>query len=369
MVLQPSSSEALCHLGNGQLTHYEATSEQSWLRDAELSFRASIAMEGKAITPTLIPEHLSKEEWWKKRQAQSEGPSKSGGDQKKSVAAGTKQPAPGKQLAPTSQTKTAGVSSARAPPGRAPARTAGGQVRKPALGRGAAQTKTVTKPGGAKPSGVARPSGGVAKPGQVPVRVSKTGSQKTLTTPAPPPQDVVPPPAVEPAPPPTQPSGKSEVNKRSYHPRMGLARTLAKHTDTKTHEEAHGLYRDVMSMAPEVHDAYIELGEMLAKSSPMEAVDVYCRYPFNDPPTFDDAFLHGEVVRLLMSSEAYDDPRLCSSMVAMGRALGIGVLEKQVSVLENKFKSALLKKVYAGVHGKPVDDPDLQAFFKFKCWL
>ena len=368
MVLQPSSSEALCHLGNGQLTQYEATSEQSWLRDAELSFRASIAMESKAISPTIIPEHLKNEEWWKKRQAKSGDPSKGGGDQKKLVTATTKQPATGKQAPSTSQTKTTGVSNARAPPGRAPARTVGGQARKPAVGRGAAQTKTATKPGGTKPGGVAKSSSGVTKPAQV--SVAKTGSQKTVTKPAPPPQDAVPPPAVEPAPPAsTQPRGKTEVNKRSHHPRMGLARALAKHTDTKKQEEAHGLYRDVIAMAPEVHDAYIEVGEMLAKSSPMEAVDVYCKYPFNDPPTFDDAFLHGEIVRLLMSSEAYNDPRLCSSMVAMGRALGIGVLEKQVSILENKFKSALLKKVYAGVHGKPVDDPDLQAFFKFKCWL
>ncbi len=129
------------------------------------------------------------------------------------------------------------------------------------------------------------------------------------------------------------------------------------------------MYREVMTMAPHTHDAYIELGEMLVKTRPLDAVHVYSQYPFSQPPTFDDAYLHGEVSRLLMSAEAYDDPRLVSSMVAMGQALGIGVLEKQVAVLENKFKSALLKKIYAGVHRKPLNDPDLQAFFKFKCWL
>ena len=70
-----------------------------------------------------------------------------------------------------------------------------------------------------------------------------------------------------------------------------------------------------------------------------------------------------------MKSENYDAPHLCTSLIAMGKALGIGVLDKQVGILESKFKTGLLKKVYSGVHGKPVDDPELQEFFKFKCWL
>lgn len=45
-----------------------------------------------------------------------------------------------------------------------------------------------------------------------------------------------------------------------------------------------------------------------------------------------------------------------------------GSLEKYVKILEEKFKNDLLKKVYAGVNGKSVDDPDMQNFFKFKCW-
>ena len=44
-------------------------------------------------------------------------------------------------------------------------------------------------------------------------------------------------------------------------------------------------------------------------------------------------------------------------------------LEKYVQILDNKLKTDTLKKVYAGVHGKDVNDPDLQAFFKMKCWI
>jgi len=45
-----------------------------------------------------------------------------------------------------------------------------------------------------------------------------------------------------------------------------------------------------------------------------------------------------------------------------------GVLDRYVKILEEKFKNKLLQRVYAGVNGKDVDDPDMQAFFKFKCW-
>ncbi len=44
-------------------------------------------------------------------------------------------------------------------------------------------------------------------------------------------------------------------------------------------------------------------------------------------------------------------------------------LEKHVNKLEDKYKSDLLKTVYAGVNKKDVDDPDMQAFFKYKCWV
>ena len=46
-----------------------------------------------------------------------------------------------------------------------------------------------------------------------------------------------------------------------------------------------------------------------------------------------------------------------------------GSLEKYVKILDDKFKTATLKAVYAGVNGKTVDDPDMQAFFKMKCWI
>ena len=383
--LQPSSSDALCHLGNGQLTQYDATNEDHWLADAELSFRASIDMEGKAITATLVPDQVASQEWWKKQKvAATTSSQEKPTEAKKPSASG-----PQKQSASTRTTKqtTAG---ARGRPGRAQPSGGGagktmGKAVTPRGPSGLAARKATggppTKAGqrGAPVKGVAVTTSGksVATLGELKSGAAKkpandggvTSSASTLTSAT----------AIEKAPEVVKTdasttgsiagTGKAEVNKKSYQPRLGLARALAKTSDPNKQQEAHGLYREVITMAPEVHDAYIELGEMLAKNDPVAAVDVYARFPFSDPPTFDDAFLHGEIVRLLMKSESYDNPCLCTSLIAMGKALGIGVLEKQVSILENKFQSKLLKQVYAGVHGKSPDDPELQVFFKFKCWL
>ena len=385
--LQPSSSDALYHLGNGQLMQYDAANEEHWLVNAELSFRASIGMEGKAIVATLIPEQLAAQDWWKKQKAavteekstEAKKPTTVGQTSQKQ-AASTKQTtaARGKPAAQPARVQPGGGKTAakpatsRGPTGPAARKTIGGPAasRQPAKAgqrggaaignvKGAATTTggksmatlgelksgTAKKPangGGATPSTSSTLTAATEKGPEV-----KTGSSSAAI--------------VE--------TGKAEVNKKSYQPRLGLARTLAKNSDQKKQEESHGFYREVIAMAPQVHDAYIELGEMLAKTDPVAAVDIYAKFPFNDPPTFDDAFLHGEIVRLLMKSESYDNSRLCTSLIAMGKALGIGVLEKQVAILENKFQSKLLKQVYAGVHGKPINDPELQAFFKFKCWL
>lgn len=39
VALVPGSSEALTHLGTGQLGEFEATGEERWLKEAEKSFR------------------------------------------------------------------------------------------------------------------------------------------------------------------------------------------------------------------------------------------------------------------------------------------------------------------------------------------
>ena len=68
-------------------------------------------------------------------------------------------------------------------------------------------------------------------------------------------------------------------NKPSYQARLGLARVLMRKGGDSI-SEAHTLYEEVISMAPAVYDAYIELADSLVKSDPMKAVDIYSKYPF-----------------------------------------------------------------------------------------
>ena len=68
VIAQPTSSQTLCQLGNSQLAMYDndpaAESGKKALVDARLSYRASIAQEGKAITGRDIPEQLKGEIDW-----------------------------------------------------------------------------------------------------------------------------------------------------------------------------------------------------------------------------------------------------------------------------------------------------------------
>lgn len=73
-----------------------------------------------------------------------------------------------------------------------------------------------------------------------------------------------------------------------------------------------------------MHDAYIESAELLTKKDPLGAVDMYCRFPVSATPNFDDAYIFGEIVRLLLKNEKYDDPRLVPNMVSWGKVMGLG---------------------------------------------
>ena len=129
-------------------------------------------------------------------------------------------------------------------------------------------------------------------------------------------------------------------------------------------------------MSPSESDAYIELGKLLEPTDAMGAVNIYSRYPFapistgeSDPDVQDDAFLHTDIVHLLMKSQAYDDPRLEEHLIALGRINTYSFLDKWVKTLEGKFKYKVLMRVHANVYGKTVDDDDEQAFFKVKMWM
>ncbi|XP_025103726.1 uncharacterized protein LOC112569887 isoform X2 [Pomacea canaliculata] len=342
--IQPCNSHALFLLGSAQMSKYENSSGEKakeMISGAKASFEASINLQGKPSEGEIL-ELISGQKWYQERmkineKEQTAAPPKDGA---KAIAA----PAPGKGGAAVGQ-GAVGRSVATAPP-------------KGAATKAAPAPKSVG--GGPAPAGKGpvKPPPGKAGPPAPPASKPAAG-----TAPAPP---------AAPNPEPAAPAAKSEapkkvahINPKSFNPYLGLARVLRALDQPK---EAQKYFEIVIKMAPDVHDAYIECAEMLLTSDPLAAVDVYAKFPVSEQLSFDDAYIFGEIVRILMKHEKYDDERLAKNMISYGRILGLGSLEKYVKILEEKFKNDLLKKVYAGVNGKSVDDPDMQNFFKFKCW-
>lgn len=65
---------------------------------------------------------------------------------------------------------------------------------------------------------------------------------------------------------------------------------------------------------------------MLVKTDPLAAVEVYSSFPLRPATeqTFDDAFITGEIVRILMKQELYDHPSLGPNLIAYGKVMGLG---------------------------------------------
>ncbi|CAL1545798.1 unnamed protein product [Lymnaea stagnalis] len=360
--IQPCVSYSLFLLGSAQYALYENTpdgdSAKQLLQDAQASFRASIELEGK---PSIgeAPKLVTEQKWWSEIK-------KKNGTEKKATAATTSTPA----TVPSS-TKPA-VRGGAAAAGRGAGTQVQGDKSKhldfylfflsciflSCLCHShflACLANDLDLPSIHEFDGWINYYIGDLQGGKV--QVAPTAAKEDPQTSA------------------NQQPEKDEKNDapkiviknvESYQARLGLARALRAADDPN---EAKKYYAEVIDMAPEIHDAYIESAEMLAKSSPLEAVDVYARFPISANPSFDDAYIFGEIVGILMKNEKFDDERLAKNMIAYGKVLGVGVLDRYTKILEQKNKNAVLRKVYAGINNKPVDDPDMQAFFKFKFWI
>ncbi|XP_067681719.1 uncharacterized protein [Haliotis asinina] len=369
--IQPCSSPALYILGAAQFAKFENSppgeGASKLLEDAKASFKSCMELEGKPASGE-PGEMLTGQQWWQEK-LKAEEEKKKAAEAKteaKPAAAGARGGARG-GAAGRGAPAARGRGAANTPARGGAARGAGARGASTAPGRGAARGTPAGRGGPAAKAGA--PAAKSGSSGTLKPTASKSGHDNCVinstapastTKPAPPTTES---PAPKPAP---SPSKSTPLNRKMYHPRLGLARALRTSGDI---QEAQKYYNEVISMAPGVHDAYIESAEMLTKTDPLAAVDIFAKFPVPDEPSFDDAYIFGEIVRLLMKNEKYDDPRLGPNMIVYGRILGLGSLEKYVNKLEELFKAELLKTVYAGVNRKEVDDPDLQAFFKFKCWI
>jgi len=160
---------------------------------------------------------------------------------------------------------------------------------------------------------------------------------------------------------------ETKTNLKSYLTRLELARALSKTDDRKN--EAKDRYEEVIALCPQNHDAYIELAEILMLTEPLAAVDLFSKFPTSENGSFDDAYINGEIVGILMKHKKFEDPRLPEYMIKWGQIMGFGILENHVKTLEENFKNELLRSVYCGIHRRKEDDPEVIQFFKFKCWI
>ncbi|XP_073528280.1 uncharacterized protein [Phyllobates terribilis] len=412
VISSPCNSHALYLLGNAQLAQYDdkpSTEEaQLALQNSKLSFRASICLENMS-TSGPPPAELTSQKWWQEWKTSQELQRQrqvyqAHSGKEASVTISTKETS---KKGVTPVPKVTGTLSRSCPPSKKGSTMTSGASCHPTATPGGRNTK-LNKPGGsnskmAKPGSTStksdttgasqsktqttaetntKPVSSMAARGRagavlsktnpvptsMPPAVSGSGSGRPAELTAPPHESAA---TVEDKPVLTegQAPGPAAENTSSFLPRLGLARSLSRTIDTLA--EAADLYRAVMKMAPEVPDAYTELAELLVKTDPLGAVDVYCQYPQrpSQEQSFDDAFIPGEIIRLLIKSEKYDDPRLPVNMILYGKVMGLGSLEKYITILEAKFKTNILKMVYAGIHNKLEDDEDLQDFFRFKCWI
>ncbi|XP_044069520.1 uncharacterized protein LOC122884139 [Siniperca chuatsi] len=360
VVTAPRDSHALCLLGLAQLSQYDnnpnSDRSKEAITDACLSFQASIELEHKTQSGE-PPEQLIKQKWWQEWQ---EAENQKAAKQSITPPAGVKGPsdtsvakrgAKWGRGGPGQGRVASAVTKAPAPPPSAPNR--GGIAARPPAKTPAARGRAGAA---AKPDGSSKISNNDNKP-QLPANKSKQDCcPDTVET------------AQEPAVADRE-SVSSLVNRKSHMSRLGLARTLSRSADTR--DQGKQLYQEVISMAPGVHDAYIELVQLLEPSDPQAAVEVYCRFPLKPvaEQSFDDAFITGEIVRILMALEQYNHPQLGPSLIAYGKVMGLSCIDKYIDILDGKSMTKLLKSVYARIHDRQEDDQDLQDFFKFKCWI
>ncbi|XP_051772833.1 uncharacterized protein LOC127524863 isoform X1 [Ctenopharyngodon idella] len=307
VVAVPRCSRALSLLGSAQLAQSDSDAAgergQAALANACLSFQASIELEGSHQTGE-PPEQLTKQTWWKDHVA---------AERDKTVKHEVTEPKPTVESseATVDGKKTGRVALARGVPTSTVKTPAPTRVNKTATG--AKQTPQAVR--GRKVGLLSAKSNGAGKaPGKTSIKGQtscKSGQEHKLSS------------AVEVGKQGNEGTVLTALNEKSYLPRLGLARALTRTADSQ--KQACHLYREVIDMAPEVHDAYIELANLLLKDDPLAAVDIYSRFPLKPvcEQTFDDAFITGEIVRILMKQELYEHPQLLPNLIAYGKVMGL----------------------------------------------
>ncbi|CAK8678105.1 unnamed protein product [Clavelina lepadiformis] len=248
----PCSSESLYLLGLSQLMIYDNNGldakNDKPLVEARLSLEASLEMEGKPASGE-PPSQIKGQKWWQNKVAAEKA---------------TQEAAQPPKSQPAARGRGAALARGRAPArGVPPTRgTAAGS-----RGRGAAKTAPPARGRGAPARGATRGGFAASTASSSDVKCEKSNEQKKRAAESTP--------ATATAASAASVDKNAPINRASYQTRLALARAYSR-TDDRINE-VREKYEEVMKMAPEVHDSYIELAELLVKTDPLAAVDIYCR--------------------------------------------------------------------------------------------
>lgn len=312
----PTCSAYLCKLGEAQLDFFDMTQDTNALFEAEFAFLQAIASE----TKTCNIQAIKKRAWWVKRNNE--------------ISKILSESLPSKNTPQKPNTKSTALISKKLVSASLPTKKETATIAVDSLSK---SKKSPTKAVAERKSKAA-PTDKRSAP-IVPVEIDKTSL-------------------------PTSGSECSDTQKypayKSYQSRLGLARVYVRMVGTpeaRKYDKIIEIYQSAISLYHSDHDVYIELGEILEKhSSSAEAIDLYSKFPFTEPPSQDDLYLHGEIIRLLVKSKQYSDVRLLKSMIAQGRVNGMKSLSATVELLDSASESKQLMALYASVNQKPMDD-------------
>ena len=163
---------------------------------------------------------------------------------------------------------------------------------------------------------------------------------------------------------------------------LGLARVCARRTEDAADEAAFApsfsFYSLALAWGAPRHAVAVECGGLLCNRARSvgdgrlvkEAISLYSDYLSNADGTRDArGFVCGELAQLLQAQEQPSHPALVDALIGLGQEQGIGRVEPFVQWLLRGKHWPQVRRVYAGIAGKPEGDPQLAAFFKRQGWL
>ncbi|KAK3272451.1 hypothetical protein CYMTET_19250 [Cymbomonas tetramitiformis] len=184
------------------------------------------------------------------------------------------------------------------------------------------------------------------------------------------------------SPSPTPENSQKLTNPRSADARLDLARVLCEFPgglkSDAIRDEVKCLYRELRELEPRNVDASIGLGEVLAGNDELvEAIREMAAYPDAvGLPSFDDSFVHIEIIRLIMklggkdrNSPYFSSAQLKKSLVIAGKVMGFDGISKYVNTLDQFGRWDLLMEVYSAINDRPQNDKSMLDFFKAMGWM